>query len=97
MGLSRGGDSRAWDGSLRWLGDRHGVEVGVHDGLRVGALYVAQERLRTLMADGSNRELQGCWNGGDGLWNDGVIGQHTANHGFVPGRDEWAWRIVIGC
>ena len=98
MGHPRGGDSRTWDASLRWLGERHGFEVGVHDGLTVGAIDVAQGRLRTLMADEANRELriQGWWNDGDGWWNGGLTGQRIVNRGFVPGRDEWAWRIAIG-
>jgi len=98
MGHPRGGDARSWDVSVQWLGQKQGAEMVFHDSLRVGAIDVAQGRLRTMMADERTQELRlnGWIHDRKGWWNAGVSGQRISGVDFVPGEEEWLWRLVVG-
>lgn len=98
MGHPRGGDARSWDVSVQWLGQTRGAELVFHDSLRVGAIDVAQGRLRTLMADERTQELRlnGWLHDRKGWWNAGVSAQRISGVNFVPGQQERSWRVFIG-
>lgn len=98
MGHPSGGDSRSWNAAVRWMPGEWGGELSVADVRRVGAIDVAQGRLRTLMSDEVTRSASvrgwlyrwGSW------WNAGLTVTTSSNVDFKTGRDEVSWRLFIG-
>ena len=98
MGHPRGGDSRSLDGAIRWMDDNRGIEFNGSDVTRVGAIDVAQGRLRTLMSNEHTRSAGlKVWSfQGQQWWHSGLTVAKTSGTGFRAGPEAWSWRLFIG-
>jgi hypothetical protein len=98
MGHPRGGDSRSFDGAIRWMDDNRGIELNAADVIRVGAIDVAQGRLRTLMSNEHTRSagLKAWFFQDQQWWHSGLTVAKTSGSGFHSSPEAWSWHVFIG-